>query len=518
MAKRPNLLVLLSDQHNPHVLGAAGDAIVRTPHLDALAAAGTSCTSTYCPYPLCAPSRMGFLSGRHPVDIGGWDNGAWLPSDVPTFADALSTDGYETVLCGRMHFNGPEPLHGFEKRIHGDVTGGAGGHWLTDETHGAGEHSLSGQTRIAVQVAGHGENGYRAFDRSVTRRAGQFLRTRGRQREAGAGAGRGAGEGAAAGARPWCMVVGFILPHNPLICAREAFDYYSERLPEPEALSDGSRAGLHPAIAAWRRRRGVEEITPAQRQRARAAYYGLVDELDGNVGQVLAALEESGQADDTVVVYASDHGDMADEQGGMWWKSCFFEGSSGVPLIARGPGIVAGARVSSVASLLDIGPTLLDWAGAPALPEVEGRSIRPMLEAGAPVAGWGDEAFMAYLGAHGDAPSAALRSGRWKLMCYSGFDSCLLFDLVDDPGETVDRASDPDCAAVVAALLGKIRARWSAQAMVRGAAAAQVRYARMARRRPARAEGTAERARRSDNVFDFEQLPWADELRGEFGG
>ena len=117
MSAPPNLLVLLSDQHNPHVLGAAGDPVVCTPHLDRLAAPGTTLTSAYCPYPLCAPSRMGFLTGRHPVDIGAWDNSAWLPSDVPTFADALSCAGYETVLCGRMHFNGPDALHGFKQRI-----------------------------------------------------------------------------------------------------------------------------------------------------------------------------------------------------------------------------------------------------------------------------------------------------------------------------------------------------------------------------------------------------------------
>ena len=503
MSAPPNLLVLLSDQHNPHVLGAAGDPVVCTPHLDRLAAQGTTLTSAYCPYPLCAPSRMGFLTGRHPVDIGAWDNSAWLPSDVPTFADALSCAGYETVLCGRMHFNGPDALHGFEQRIHDDVSWGATGHWLNAQTKGAGPHLTAGQTRIAVQVAGYGTNGYRAFDASVTHRACQFLEDRARARK---------------GERPWCLVVGLILPHNPLICDRRWFDYYIERLPAPPPVDPEYLASLHPGIRAWRQRRGVEQITAAQRQRARAAYYGLVSEMDERVGQVLSTLDECGLAAATNVIYASDHGDMADEQQGMWWKSCYFEGAAGVPLIGRGPDVTRGASVDAVVSLLDVGPTLLDWADAPALPEAEGRSLCPMLAAGEPSDGWQNEAFMAYLGAHGDSPSAAIRSGPWKLMYYSEFDSCLLFDVVADPDERVNRAEDPACAQVVAELLGKIHRRWSAQDMAQKAEAARARRAVMRCTRPPQTGEVADYPRPEDNIFAFDQLPWAQEVQGDFFG
>jgi choline-sulfatase len=208
---------------------------------------------------------------------------------------------------------------------------------------------------------------------------------------------------------------------------------------------------------------------------------------------------------------------MAGEQQGMWWKSCYFEGSAGVPLIVRGPEVAAGARVDSVVSLLDIGPTLVDWGGGEPIPQAEGRSLRGLLADGTAPAGWADEAFMAYGGAHGDAPSAAIRVGRWKLMWYSEVpDLPLLFDVVDDPEERVNRAQDSDCAEIVADLLGRIRARWSADDMAREAERAALRRAAMGRRRPPATHRSTERPRPQDNAFDFEQLPWADELRGEF--
>ena len=182
------------------------------------------------------------------------------------------------------------------------------------------------------------------------------------------------------GERPGCLVMGVILPHNPLICDRRWFDYYIERLPAPPPVDPEYLASLHPGIRAWRQRRGVEQITAAQRQRARAAYYGLVSEMDERVGQVLSTLDGCGLAAATNVIYASDHGDMVDEQQGMWWKSCYFEGSAGVPLIGRSPDVTRGASVDAVVSLLDVGPTLLDWADSPGF--ARGRGAIPVSDAG----------------------------------------------------------------------------------------------------------------------------------------
>ncbi|HEX2079262.1 MAG TPA: sulfatase-like hydrolase/transferase, partial [Longimicrobium sp.] len=279
---RPDLLVIMSDQHSPHVLGCAGDPVVRTPHLDRLAAAGVRFTTTYCPSPLCVPSRMAFLAGQTPSAIRVWTNACVLGSDVATFAHALGAAGYETVLCGRMHFQGPDQRHGFERRLVGDVIGGViGGR---GPSFGHVPVATAGMGQVSLEYAGPGRVSYHAYDAEVTRAAADFLRQRGAQPRTAR--------------RPFCLVVGFVLPHCPYIAPKPLYDYYSERVEVPR-VPHGYLDRLHPAIRVWREVRGVEEITPEQARRARAAYYGLVTLLDENVGQLLAALQEAGLAEHT---------------------------------------------------------------------------------------------------------------------------------------------------------------------------------------------------------------------------
>jgi choline-sulfatase len=258
-----------------------------------------------------------------------------------------------------------------------------------------------------------------------------------------------------------------MFPHNPLICERELFDYYMGRIDEASLPRPDDQATLHPAIRAWRQRRRADQIPPAQQRRGLAAYYGLVTQMDRNIGRIVEQVRRSSQAKDTIIIYTSDHGDMADEHG-MWWKSCFYEGSARVPLIFSGPGCPRNS-VDAVCSLIDVGPTVLELQGAPALPDADGRSLVPFLKGAAPK-DWPDEAFCEYLGAHGDKPSCMVRRGPWKLSYYSEFDSYQLFNLVEDPGEVRDRAADPTCREIGAALLAELRSHWSAQAMVAGAA------------------------------------------------
>ena len=236
--KRPNIVLIMSDQHNAHIMGCSGNPIVRTPHLDALARKGVQFTSAYCPYPLCAPSRMGFLTGHYPSDIDIWDNDCILSSRIPTFAHALGAAGYRAVLCGRMHFLGHDQFHGFEERIFGDSGG-----YLSAEIRGTGWNRTNGQTKYAVEVAGYGRTGMQAFDRRVTDRACEFIS--GYRDE-----------------RPYCLVVGYVLPHNPLICSKELFDTYRESLPLPKPASEAYLKGLNPAIRIWRRRRGWMTLPP----------------------------------------------------------------------------------------------------------------------------------------------------------------------------------------------------------------------------------------------------------------
>ena len=436
---RPNIVLIMSDQHNPHVLGCAGDPYVQTPNLDAIAARGARFTSMYCPYPLCVPSRMGFMAGRYPSEVDVWDNGSPLATNVPTFAHGLGAAGYEAVLCGRMHFVGADQFHGFERRIMGDVSGSM----LSSEILGPGPYRTNGQTAYAVQVSGHGRAAYAAYDVEVTRRACEFIRERPEDE------------------RPYCLVVGLILPHNPLICDRDLFDHYMGVLGDAPETPESTRARLHPAMRKWRERRWVDDISPEEARRGRAAYYGLVTELDRNIGRVLEALDEKG-SDETLVLYTTDHGDMNGEHG-IWWKSSFYEGSAGVPCLAAWPGVIPeGLRVDAVSNLVDLGPTVLDIVGGPSLPDANGRSLADFLRGGAPER-WPDETFCEYLGLLGDKPGCMIRSGPWKLNYHSEFQTYQLFNIEDDPGELDDLRDDPDLRELADGLLTRIHGRWSAE-------------------------------------------------------
>ena len=437
--KRPNFLILMADQHSPHVLGCTGDPVVRTPNLDGLAERGVLFENAYCASPLCVPSRYSFLSGRQPSDIQVWSNADSLPWDAATFAHSLGAAGYETALIGRMHFLGPDQHHGFEKRLVGDlIPAYANGTIpLTPELLAG----ARGASRSAVTNAGPGSTAYQAFDKDVTAATIDYL------------------EQSTSLDRPFCAVAGFVLPHSPFVCSPEDFDYYRDRVTAPEPPPEYFEH-LHPAVTAWRNQRGVPEVTREEVRRARAGYYGLVTELDRHVGRILGKLRQTGLDRDTVVIYTSDHGEMAGENG-MWWKMNFYEGAVGVPLVASCPSrFVSGRRVENVVSLIDIAPTLTELAGAEPVPQASGRSLAPFLRGKSP--DWKDVAF-AELPQIGDVPAARMvRSGRWKLVHYHGMRP-QLFDLEQDPREQNDLGADERHREIRERLLAQVLQNWSAE-------------------------------------------------------
>ena len=416
---KPNILLIMSDQHSPHVLGCNGDSIVRTPHLDALAKTGVNFSNTYCNSPICVPSRMSFMTGQLPSDLGILCNEGILNSYTPTFAHALNLANYETVLCGRMHFDGHDVHHGFVKRLVGDVSGGMKAGPLFD--NGIPRHT--GQSAPVVRGAGAGYQTYMAFDNDVARGAVRYLQERENNPNE----------------NPFCMVAGFLLPHNPYICPRELFEEYMDKITVPE-IGEEEKANLHPAIKYTRKMRGEDTLTKEENRRARAAYYGLTTYLDNRIGEVLDALQQTHFAENTIVIYVSDHGDMCAEHG-MWWKSTFYDGAAKVPMMWSWPGhFPAGVTLDAVTSLVDISPTLTDFAAAPELPLQRGNSLRSMLETGK-VTDWPNQAISEIYIL--DFMQRMIRQGRWKLNQYQGYDFPQLFDLQNDPGEIQDLGNDP---------------------------------------------------------------------------
>lgn len=439
MPEQPNILLIMSDQHSPHVLRCAGDPVIRTPNLDALTARGVRFENAYCASPLCVPSRMTFMTGRHCSDINVWTNSCTLSSDIPSFAHTLGAAGYEVVLGGRMHFVGPDQRHGFESRIIGDVSShypGGKGPDLGDIPKGS-----TGQTRPAVEVAGPGRTAYQAYDDAVLEACSEYLRAR----------------PSSGDERPFCLVAGTVLPHCPFIAPRELYYYYYERVDLP-TVPPAYYESLNPAVQQWRERRGIHDLSDEEIRAARAGYYGIVEYFDGIVGGLFEALGAAGLADDTVIIYTSDHGESAGENG-MWWKSSCYEASAGVPLIVSWPGqFPEGATRREVVSLVDIASTLADIAGAEPRPASAGQSLVPLVRGDDGIA-WRDEAFAELCNYGGDPPMRMLRHRPWKLNHYQGHPP-QLFNVEEDPHEFTDRAGDPACRDIREYLHDRVLNGW----------------------------------------------------------
>ena len=261
-------------------------------------------------------------------------------------------------------------------------------------------------------------------------------------------------------------MAGFLLPHCPFFAPRDLYDYYYDRVDVPQPDPAGEPA----AVSNFKRHRGIDEPLPAERIRvARAAYFGLCEYFDRKVGQLLDKLDETGLGDNTLVIYASDHGEMAGEHG-CWWKSNYYEGSVGVPLIARLPGVVpAGVENRAICNLLDWAPTAAEVAGGEPLPGADGHSLWRELR-GRPDDSRPDVTFSELGPTRGDPPSRMIRQGPWKLYAYHGDTPPALFNLEDDPGEWNDLAGDAACAAVRRELLDQLYAGWDPEGVARRSA------------------------------------------------
>lgn len=450
-----NLLFLFSDQHAASVMGCAGDAHVQTHALDRLAARGVRMRNAYCPSPVCVPSRMSMLTACHPVAQDCWTNDDPLGQDRPTWPQALGAAGHRPELIGRMHSIGLDQMRGYLRREVGDHSP----NWPGTPFHDLGPlRGANDPTPGSLVAVGAGQCAYELKDRDVTAVALAALD-------------RIAKEG-----RPFCLTLGFMLPHAPFVAAERWVEHYLSVLPPPP-IPPG--APEHPWIAWWRRNRGIDAVPERKSRLARAAYWGLVSALDEMIGQVLDRLEALGLADETLVVYASDHGEHAGNRG-LWWKHTFFDESAKVPMILSLPGVLPqGAECDDIVSLIDLSQTMIEAMGGAPLPHADGRSFWPRLT-GAPQ-DWVQRVFSEYCT---DAVPAwtggravqqrMVRDGDWKLHYYHG-EPPLLFNLADDPLESRDLASDPAHAGTLERLRALVLDGWDPEAVRKLMAARRAR-------------------------------------------
>lgn len=451
MSERPNILVLMSDQHSKRQLGCYGDPLVRTPNLDRLASEGMLFENAYCPAPVCVPSRASFMTGRTPTNNRVWTNQHVLHSGIPTWAHGLGIAGYETALIGRMHFVGPDQRHGFEKRPLGEyIAVHPGAPMQGDRIFEEIPADTTSQDRVSVEMAGVGLTSYNAFDDLVTQTTIDYLDARASSDDD----------------RPFATAAGFMMPHCPFFAPQELFDYYYDKVEVPIATTDELERQPQ-AIKDMKKLRNVDEpFTEHQIRVARAAYYGMCEMLDNSIGQILDKLDETGLSENTLVVYTTDHGEAAGTHG-MWWKSNYYEESVSVPLIARLRGVVpAGARNDVTCNTLDLAPTFTDATSAGPLPGIDGRSLWTELQ-GQRDNTRPDETFSELHGMTGvpgkgtDPPSRMVRQGPWKLYQYRGHDSPVMYNLDKDPDEFDDLGTDPVYANIREPLLARLHDGWN---------------------------------------------------------
>ena len=459
MTRRPDILLLQADQLAPHFLPFYGHPVVLAPHLSELAGRGAVFDAAYCNSPLCAPSRFSMMTGRMPSEIGAYDNASPLSPAAPTFAHHLRRAGYRTALAGKMHFVGPDQLHGFEERLTTDIYPADFG-WTPDWDDPGNDPVRAYLRQAARDIAEAGASErptlQMRYDDEVTHRAVRWL------------------QAADGGRRPFLLTVSYTHPHDPFTITREYWDRYEGReidAPVASAPPDG------PVDALSRRLRGAFgldglALSPARVRAARRAYYGAISYLDDNIGRVLAALRQSRRGRPTLIVFASDHGEMLGERG-MWFKMGFFERSARIPLVVCAPGVPP-SRAAAPVSLIDLLPTLAEAAGLD--PDAicgPGRSLAPLAR-GAP-----EETprpvFGEFLGEGVTDPAVMIREGRFKYISMLGAPA-QLFDVADDPEEQSDLigAGAGGAAAEAAERLAAMaQARWDLAALRAEVAASQ---------------------------------------------
>jgi choline-sulfatase len=444
---RPNILIIMVDQLNGTLFPDGPAAWLHAPHLKALAARSARFKNNYTSSPLCAPARASFMAGQLPSRTRVYDNAAEYVSSIPTYAHHLRRAGYYTVLSGKMHFVGPDQLHGFEERLTTDIYPADFG-WTPDYRkpgeridwwyHNMGSVTGAGVAEISNQME---------YDDEVAFLANQKLYHLARENDD-------------AGRRPWALTVSFTHPHDPYVARRKYWDLYEDcehLMPEVGMLEHQdphSQRILHSCDYA------SFSITDEHVRRARQGYFANISYVDDKVGELVDTLTRTRMLDNTIILFCSDHGDMLGERG-LWFKMNFFEGSARVPLMVAGPGVAPALHEAPVSNL-DVAPTLCDLAGismAQIAPWTDGESLKPVIDGGKRLS----PVLMEYAAEASYAPLVGIREERWKYV-HCEIDPEQLYDLEADPRELVNLAGDPAHAAVLESFRSKRAAQWDMDA------------------------------------------------------
>ena len=420
----PNVLLIVSDDQRPDTIGALGNETIRTPHLDRLAARGTVLTRAIAANPICTPSRAELMTGASGFRNGVLDFGTKIRPECSLWAETMQQAGYHTWYVGKWHNDGRPTSRGYDETR--GLFAGGGGRWWTERTdfNGGPVTGYRGwvfQTDDGTLLPEKGVGLTPDISEHVADAAIELI---GRKPD-----------------RPFFLHVNFTAPHDPLLMPTGFEDVYDpERLPVPgnflpeHPFDHGNLRGRDEQLWDWPR---TEEAV----RRELAVYYAVLTHMDEQIGRMLAALERTGQADETLVIFTSDHG-LAIGSHGLRGKQNMYEHTIGVPLIIAGPGIAGGRRVEAQCYLRDLFPTVCDLAGLPIPGTVEGKSLKPVLDGTAPE-------IYPHVVAYFRNSQRMIRRGDWKLIVYPQARREQLFHLKSDPLERKNLISAKNHANMV---------------------------------------------------------------------
>ncbi len=462
---KPNILWICTDQQRFDTIGALGNAVIETPHLDRLAESGVAFTHAYCQNPICQPSRASFMTGLYPSTLHVNGNGVeTFPQNVPVVSRMFADAGYTCGLIGKLHLNAA--YHGVEKRVDDGYT-----YW--HYSHGP-YSRLSPDAKgndYADWIRAQGEDPETVlFDPGgvpdrlhhttwCVEKTSAFIRE--------------------SVGRPWFASVNIFFPHKPFNPPREYLNRYDPDAMPPPLYRDSdqetqsqldlipTQGGLGtPDRLELGHTSGQTETFLGGRSDAGAAkahYYALITHIDEQIGHLLDLLDEMGQRDNTLTIFTSDHGELLGDHGRVYKGCRFYEGLVRVPLIWHWPGQFAeGTRASGLVELIDIVPTLLDLCDLDIPDHIQGRSLRPILQGSQSPEIFRDHVRCEFYDAQHTLNSEGrtgygtmYRDSRYKLVVYHEYDLGELYDLEEDPGEFDNRWNDPDYSPIKMDLMKK---------------------------------------------------------------
>jgi len=423
---QPNILVIMTDEHNASVLGCYGNKIIRTPNLDGLAAKGILFENAYCSSPLCVPSRSAFTSGKYISRTSSWNNNTRLPPDIASLPRVMNEAGYDSVLCGKMHYDA-RYHYGFKNIGPGNnahMTGTGNRRTaddLTAKQGGGGESARFEDFRTSDNSSGM------THDQRVVDAVQAYLASRKQ------------------GDKPFFLLAGLISPHFPLVVPKSYWQTYQDKVPMP-VIPPGYVDSLPLNYKHLRAGFQMTSVPPETVKFGRELYYGLTQWTDEQIGKILDALRKSGELDNTVIIYTTDHGENLGEHG-LWWKNAVFDTAARVPLIISWPERwTGGQRRQGACGHLDVVQTIAQLGGAKIPADWNGCSLCAWMDnAHAP---WKDLAVSEYYAHNICSGYAMIREGAFKYVYHTSPDEAHppqreLYDLSVDPNELHNLADDP---------------------------------------------------------------------------